>query len=71
MGRLDVCLGQGEIFAHHVHRRVSQHHLQGEGIAAIAQVGDGEGVAEAMRIHIGDAGALADGGDEAPEIVAA
>ena len=50
MARLHVDIAHVYINPHHVQRGVPQHPLQGEHIAAVAQVGDGEGMAEGVRL---------------------
>lgn len=61
---LEVGLGDIEVVAHGLHVGVAKNHLEGEGIAAVFEVLDGEGVAEAMRVDILDACTRGDGIDD-------
>ena len=65
-----VGLGDTRIAAHHGQIRVSEQFLEGEQVAPVAQVGDGEGVAEAVRVNMGDASAFADAGELQVQVVA-
>lgn len=61
MGRGDVGLGEAEIEATHFEGGVAEDGLEAVDVSAVAEVGDGEGVAEAVGVAIGDACAGADG----------
>ncbi len=56
MGFVEIDLRQGEVAFDHIQGGMTEHFLQGVGIAAIAQVLDGEGVTEAVRMDAFDAG---------------
>ena len=60
MVAVDVGLDQGEVALDHFESGVTEQALQGVRIAAIAEVVDREGVAEAVNVDAGEAGALAD-----------
>jgi hypothetical protein len=53
--RLRVRVGQVQVIQHHRQAAVAEHPLQREDIPAVAQVLDGEGVSEAMRVYVVDA----------------
>ena len=55
---VQVGLDDFEISFHHVQGRVTEHLLQGVDVAAVAQELDGKGVAKAVRVDVGDEGAL-------------
>ena len=59
MGLLQVGLGDHEVVLDHVQGLVAEDGLQGKDVAAVAQEGDGEGVAQAAEMGAGNAGALA------------
>ncbi len=67
MGVFDIYLGDGEIAADHIERGVAEHGLEGEDIAAVAQVVDGKGVAETVGMDAGDVGAFSKANKQAPE----
>ena len=67
MGLSQVGLGDLEVALDHFQGLVAEDGLQGKDVAAVAQEGDGEGVAEAVGVGAGDAGALAGGLDEAAQ----
>ena len=48
-----------EIFFHHLHGGVTEDLLKAIGLSAVAEVVNGEGVAEAMGMDIGYSGAAA------------
>jgi hypothetical protein len=56
-----VGVGELEVGLDHFHGGVTEEHLQGVGVAAVAQVVDGKGVAEAARVGVRKAGAVAEG----------
>ena len=62
MGALDVGLGEAGVVADHVQLFVSEDHLEGEDVASSTEVGYGEGMAQAVGVDVGDAGAVGDGG---------
>ena len=65
---LSYVLGnQCQIAADHLQRRMTQHALKGEHIAAVAQIVDGEGMAKLMRVAGRHADALAQSPDMAAE----
>ncbi len=68
MGFVEIDLRQGEVAFDHIQGGMTEHFLQGVGIAAIAQVLNGEGVAEAVRMHIGNARPFAEGGEKLGEL---
>ena len=49
-----------EVALDHLQVGVAEEDLEGEGVAAIAEVGNGKRVAEAMRMDVGDTGAVTD-----------
>jgi len=64
---LGVYLGDFGVYLHHVQRTMAQQPLQGEQIAAGAQIGDGERVPEPVRVGVLDAGFGAQGADQLPQ----
>ena len=58
MDGFDVGLGQVQVFLAHVEGGVAEQHLEGVDVAAVAQEGDREGVAEAVGVDALDAGAV-------------
>ena len=54
MSLLDVYLGQAGVVLHHFEAAMTQQPLQGEHIAATAQVGDGKRVPKAVWMAIAD-----------------
>lgn len=60
MGGGQVGLGDVEIVVDHIERGVTEQALKGEDVTAAAQVPDGEGVAEAVGVDVGNAGAFFD-----------
>lgn len=70
MAGFDVGLGDLDVSADHVHAGVAKEYLEGVGVAAIAEVVDGEGVAKAVDVGVVDSGALGDGGDGVVEMIA-
>ena len=48
MDAANVGLCEAGVVAHHVEVLMAEDHLEGEDVASGAEVGDGEGVAEAM-----------------------
>lgn len=70
MGAVDVGLGNGEIVAHHHQGGVAEDHLEGVNIATVAQVGDGEGVAETVWVDAEHAGAGPGQVEQVVELVA-
>lgn len=60
---VDVGLGDGEVVFDHVEAGVAEDLLEGVEVAAVAEVVDGEGVAEAVEGGSFYAGAFADVGD--------
>ena len=54
-----VVLDDVHVAPDHLEGRVAEQLLEREWVAAAAQVGDGKGVAEAVRMAIGDAGSPA------------
>jgi hypothetical protein len=50
-----VLSGQGQVGFGHFHGRVTEQTLQGIGLASISQEVDGESVAEAVDVGVGDA----------------
>ena len=65
-----VGLGAAGVALHHLDIGMSQQRLQRKQVAFVAQIGNGEGVAEAMRMHALDAGPLADPGQQPRQDVA-
>lgn len=63
MGAVEIDLGEGEVAFDHVERGVPEQFLEGVGVATVAQVLDGEGVAEAVRVDVSDAGAGSQGAE--------
>ena len=61
MDLIEIHLCEFEIDADGFKGGMSEHGLEGVSIAAVAQVHDGEGVTEAVRVDVGDACAFADG----------
>lgn len=53
MGGRDVGLGEGEVAFDHLEAGVAEECLQGKDIAAVAQVVEGKGMAEAVRVNPG------------------
>lgn len=64
MPAFDVSLGNVEVAAGHSHIAVTEDVLEGEGVAAVAQVGDGEGVSETVGVDVGDIGTFAETGHQ-------
>jgi hypothetical protein len=64
---IEIDLGEGKVILDHIQGSMPQHHLKGIGIATIAQVVDGEGVAEAVDVDTGHPGAAANGDQDTKE----
>lgn len=60
---LQVGFGDLEIFFYHFHGGVAKDDLKTVGISAVAEVVDGEGVTETVRVHIGDIGSTTEGAE--------
>jgi hypothetical protein len=54
MRLLNVHLGQASVVLHHLEGVVPQQPLQAEHVSPAAQLGDGKGVPEAMRMTLAD-----------------
>jgi len=65
-----VELGDAGVVAHHFEIRVAEELLEGEDVARVAEIVDGEGVPEFVRVGVGDVGTVADALDEAGQDVA-
>ena len=65
-----VGLGNGGVGADHLQGFVAQRLLQGSGVAAVAQILDGECVAETVRVDAFDAGPLAETFDQLEQRIA-
>ncbi len=61
VGGIQIYLGEMQVGANHLQSGMTEHILQGVGVAAIAEELDGEGVTEAVGVTIGHAGTVADG----------
>ena len=61
MGVGGVGLGKFEVTADHFEGGVAEEALEGVDVSAVAEVVDGEGVAKAVGVGFGDAGAFAEG----------
>ena len=59
----NVDLGDGNVALDHLQGGVAEDALEFEDVAAIAEECDGEGMAEAMGVGVGDVGALAQAAD--------
>ena len=69
MGLGTVGTDDGQVALDHLEVGMAEEDLEGEGIAVVAQVGDGEGVAEAMGVDVGDVGAVPDAFESATEVI--
>lgn len=67
MGVGAVGLDDVEVAGDHGEVGVSEEVAEGEGIALVAEVGDGEGVPEAMGMNVGDAGTVTEAAEKAVE----
>mgnify|MGYP007071584450 CR=1 FL=1 len=70
MGGLGIGVGEGEVFAHHFEGGVTEEALEREDVAAVAEVLDGEGVAEFVGVGGGDVGAPGQAVEKAADGVA-
>lgn len=70
MDAVDIGLGDRQVFAHHVHGGMAEHHLQRPGIAAVAEIRYRKSMSEAVRVDIGDFGAIANAIEELKQAVA-
>jgi len=70
VGGFDVGLGDEEVAFDHIEGGVAQGGLERVDVAVVAQVLDGECVAEAVGIDVGDAGALAETVEVGAELAA-
>jgi len=64
-----VGLDEAEVAFDHFEGGVAEEALEGPGVAVVAEVGDGEGVAEPVGVDVGDAGAVADAFEGEAEVV--
>ena len=64
---IEIYLGEGEVILDHIQGGMPQHHLKRIRIAAIAEVVDGESMAEAVDVDTGNPGADADGDQDAQQ----
>lgn len=64
MGDGEVGFGEAGVGFDHVQGLVAEEVLEGAGVAAVAEEEHGEGVPETVRVDVGDAGALAEAGEE-------
>ena len=69
MGLGTVGTDDGQVALDHLEVGMAEEDLEGEGIPAVAQVGDGEGVAEAVGVDVGDGGAVPDAFEGATEVI--
>jgi hypothetical protein len=59
VGNVQIGLGDAQVVGDHFHGLVTEHALQGPGIAAIAQKVDCEGMTKAVGMDVGYSGSSA------------
>ena len=64
MGVLEIFADQGEVVIDHAQGAMAKDALEGEGISAVTQIFDSEGMAEAMRADPRDPGFIAKAGEQ-------
>ena len=70
MAGIQICLGQAQIGLDHIHGGMAQHLLESVAVAAIAEIVDRKGVAEAVDVGSLDAGLFRQGADQVQQLVA-
>jgi len=68
VGVLAVGADDGEVAFDHIEVGVAKEDLEGEGVASVAEVGDGEGVTEAVGVDFQDASSAGDAAEEEIEV---